>query len=83
MEEEEDQDYDPHDEVLYLVKWRGLTYQECTWERWAALKDEAAEQVADFWLRHRPLPSRSVGEKDIKSFKKVRELVLSMRSPAD
>jgi Chromo (CHRromatin Organisation MOdifier) domain len=29
---------DPEDYVQYLVKWRGLTYAESTWERWEDLK---------------------------------------------
>ena len=29
---------DAEDHVQYLVKWRGLSYAECTWERWIDLK---------------------------------------------
>ena len=29
---------DIEDHVQYLVKWRGLSYAECTWERWIDLK---------------------------------------------
>ena len=41
-ENEEEMDFDApvdaEDHVQYLVKWRGLSYAECTWERWIDLK---------------------------------------------
>lgn len=37
---DDDEDYINEDHVQYLVKWRGLTYSECTWERWEDLKGE-------------------------------------------
>jgi hypothetical protein len=43
-----------HDEVRYLVKWRGLPYAEATWEKWADIKEWAYEEVAQFWLVQRP-----------------------------
>jgi chromodomain-helicase-DNA-binding protein 7 len=50
-------EFDPESEVQYLVKWRGLPYNECTWERWEDLKFYYHE-VWEFWQRQRP-PSPS------------------------
>ncbi len=40
VEEQEDR---AHDEVRYLVKWRGLPYDQASWERWADIKEWAFE----------------------------------------
>ena len=37
------------EEVLFLVKWLSLPYNECTWESYEVVDDEAA--VEDFWAR--------------------------------
>jgi SNF2 family DNA or RNA helicase len=39
--------------VRYLVKWRGLSYDECTWERWGDIKSWYQE-VWLFWYLQRP-----------------------------
>lgn len=46
------EDVDPDDEVQYLVKWRGQSYGECTWEKWKDIK-EHYEEVFNFWQRER------------------------------
>lgn len=43
-----------HDSIRYLVKWRGLPYADCTWEKWQDIKEFAYEEVAQFWLVQRP-----------------------------
>ncbi|RYH18203.1 hypothetical protein EON65_27490 [archaeon] len=50
---EDAEEADPESEVRYLVKWRGLSYDECTWERWEELKDWYSE-VWLFWRTQRP-----------------------------
>jgi hypothetical protein len=45
--------YDPENDVQYLVKWRGLPYSECTWERWEDIKFYYHE-VWEFWQRQKP-----------------------------
>lgn len=37
-----------YDEVQYLVKWRGLPYCECTWEKWCDITGFLNE-VRRFW----------------------------------
>jgi superfamily II DNA or RNA helicase len=45
---------DPEDdEVLYLVKWKGLGYECCSWEPFAVLK-WASDAILDFWDNQRP-----------------------------
>jgi hypothetical protein len=39
------------DGIQYLIKWRGVPYAECSWERWIDIKKDAVEQIADFWVR--------------------------------
>jgi hypothetical protein len=41
-----------HQEIKYLVKWRGLPYCECTWERWQDIKQYLNEILA-YWRRQR------------------------------
>ena len=40
---------DPEDYVQYLVKWRGLTYADSTWERWEDLKVRGRE-IASYMI---------------------------------
>jgi len=39
---------DPEDDIKYLVKWRGLSYGECSWERWGDIRGFYQEVFA-FW----------------------------------
>ena len=41
---------DPEDDVKYLVKWRGLSYGECSWESWADIREKGFyREVFAFW----------------------------------
>lgn len=41
---------DPEDDVKYLVKWRGLSYGECSWESWADIRERGFyREVFAFW----------------------------------
>lgn len=51
-----DVDSDEENNVKYLVKWRGLAYDECTWERWEELKPWYRD-VWLFWFLQRPTRS--------------------------
>ena len=56
---------DPDDtelETLYYVKWRGLPYSECSWERWGDIKYFSHEVFA-FWKRQRPPQLESLSVK--------------------
>eukprot|EP01041_Mallomonas_annulata_P007276 gene7276-14834_t len=44
--------------VKYLVKWRALPYNECSWETWEDLKPYFIE-VWKFWNRQIPSPLKS------------------------
>lgn len=65
---------DEESNVRYLVKWRGLPYDECTWERWEELKPWYQE-VWLFWYLQRP--HRTVrnmqAHPEIKEYKKLDE----------
>lgn len=53
--EEEKKEPEVDDDVMYLVKWQGLAYSDCTWETWKTLKEHAqVEEVGKFWIRQRP-----------------------------
>eukprot|EP01038_Epipyxis_sp_PR26KG_P006276 gene6276-8643_t len=41
-------------EVKYLVKWRGLSYDESTWEYWTDIKKISAYEVWMFWQTQKP-----------------------------
>jgi hypothetical protein len=45
------QDWDPEDNVRYVVKWKGLPYAEMTWEYWRDIKRDAVDEAEDFWHR--------------------------------
>ncbi|CAN0189214.1 unnamed protein product, partial [Laminaria digitata] len=46
---------DPDDVVLYLVKWRGLPYDQSSWEHFRDIRF-ASDQILDFWDFCRPRP---------------------------
>jgi Chromo (CHRromatin Organisation MOdifier) domain len=46
--------FDPEDNVRYVVKWKGLPYVDITWEYWRDIKQDAVDEVEDFWLRQIP-----------------------------
>lgn len=72
---DEDSD-DAEDEVdcLYLVKWRGLSYDECTWERWQDIKSFYRE-VWLFWQLQKPptLPIHHLPFPALQDYKKLEE----------
>jgi hypothetical protein len=45
------------DTVKYLVKWRGLPYNEATWEEFGLIKGEAHAFIKRFWMRERLPPT--------------------------
>lgn len=49
MDDEQEEGY----EIRYLIKWRGLGYNECSWEMWDDIKTFNTE-VFRFWERQRP-----------------------------
>ncbi|CAN0150637.1 unnamed protein product [Ascophyllum nodosum] len=46
---------DPDDNILYLVKWRGLPYDQSSWEHFKDIRF-ASDQILDFWDFSRPRP---------------------------
>jgi Chromo (CHRromatin Organisation MOdifier) domain len=71
--------YDPEDNVRYVVKWKGLTYSDVTWEYWRDIKNDAVDEVEDFWYRQLA-PDLDVAKQSssrrhphIREFKKLRE----------
>ena len=51
----DDNDDDPDSMVLYLVKWRGLPYDQSSWEHFRDIRF-ASDQILDFWDFCRPGP---------------------------
>lgn len=49
---------DPDDNILYLVKWRGLPYDQASWEYFKDIRF-ASGQILDFWDFSRPKPEVS------------------------
>ena len=49
---------DPDDNILYLVKWRGLPYDQSSWEHFKDIRF-ASDQILDFWDFSRPRPEVS------------------------
>ncbi len=73
------EEWDPEDNVRYIVRWKGLQLTEATWEYWADIKKDFVDEVEDFWLRQRPPSPEEVEEiskerqPHPRSFKKLNE----------
>mmetsp|Transcript_6483 Transcript_6483/g.12211 ORF Transcript_6483/g.12211 Transcript_6483/m.12211 type:complete len:1937 (+) Transcript_6483:1878-7688(+) len=50
---ESDETWDPEDYVRYVVKWKGLSVADVTWEYWLHIKYDCVDQAEDFWLRQK------------------------------
>lgn len=63
---------DPENEVKYLVKWRGLSYADCTWERFEDIKSYYQE-VWYFWQIQKPpkLPLNCNPNPTLQEYKKL------------
>ena len=77
--EEVEKEWDPEDNVRYIVRWKGLQLTDATWEYWIDIKHDFVDEVEDFWLRQKaPSPTEV---KDLmkeshphpRSFKKLKE----------
>jgi len=53
-----DENWDPEDNVRYVVKWKGQPSSELTWEYWLDLKHDFVEAAEDFWYRQQ-IPSEA------------------------
>ena len=73
------EEWDPEDNVRYIVRWKGLQLTEATWEYWADIKRDFVDEVEDFWLRQRAPSPDEVEEMSKerqphpRSFKKLNE----------
>lgn len=77
--QDEPEEWDPEDNVRYIVRWKGLQLTEATWEYWIDIKRDFVDEVEDFWLRQEA-PSQDEVEEMTKenhphprSFKKMQE----------
>lgn len=41
------------DDIMYFVKWKGLPYDDCSWERFIDIKF-ASKEIWDFWQLQKP-----------------------------
>ncbi len=67
---------DPEGEVKYLVKWRGQSYDESTWEKWEEIKLFGYEEVWTFWQtqqRAPKLPIRAPVFPSLQDYHKLQE----------
>lgn len=77
--DKKEEEWDPEDNVRYIVRWKGLQLTEATWEYWADIKRDFVNEVEDFWLRQRAPSPEEVEEMSIerqphpRSFKKLNE----------
>jgi hypothetical protein len=54
---DQEEEWDPEDNVRYIVRWKGLQLTDITWEYWADIKRDFVDEVEDFWLRQKaPTP---------------------------
>ena len=70
--------WDPEDNVRYVVKWKGLPFAEMTWEYWRDIKQDAVEEVEDFWYRQKPpdqdeIEANGQPHPHMKDFRKIQE----------
>ncbi len=76
---DEKKEWDPEDNVRYIVRWKGLQLTEITWEYWADIKRDFVDEVEDFWLRQKaPTPAEvnkisKAPHPHPKDFKKMKE----------
>lgn len=76
---DEKKEWDPEDNVRYIVRWKGLQLTEITWEYWADIKRDFVNEVEDFWLRQKaPTPAKvakicNAPHPHPKDFKKMNE----------
>ena len=75
----EGKEWDPEDNVRYIVRWKGLQLTDITWEYWIDIKRDFVDEVEDFWLRQKA-PTPAEVDKTSKSphphpknFKKMKE----------
>jgi SNF2 family DNA or RNA helicase len=76
---EQEEEWDPEDNVRYIVRWKGLQLTEATWEYWIDIKRDFVDEVDDFWLRQQAPSPEEVEEiteerhPHPRSFKKMKE----------
>jgi SNF2 family DNA or RNA helicase len=73
------EEWDPEDNVRYIVRWKGLQLIDATWEYWIDIKRDFVDEVEDFWLRQKAPSLEDAEEMAIerhphpRSFKKLNE----------
>lgn len=50
---DEETQWDPEDNVRYVVKWKSLQLTEITWEYWMHIKHKCVDEVEDYWHRQK------------------------------
>jgi SNF2 family DNA or RNA helicase len=76
---ENGEEWDPEDNVRYIVRWKGLQLIDATWEYWIDIKRDFVDEVEDFWLRQEAPSLEDAEEMAIerhphpRSFKKLNE----------
>ena len=73
------EEWDPEDNVRYIVRWKGLQLTDATWEYWIDIKRDFVDEVEDFWSRQQAPSPEDVEEMASerhphpRSFKKLTE----------
>jgi len=57
---DQNESWDPEDNVRYIVRWKGQQLTEATWEYWIDLKRDFVDEVEDFWRRQKPPSQKKV-----------------------
>ena len=57
---DQNESWDPEDNVRYIVRWKGQHLTEATWEYWIDLKRDFVDEVEDFWRRQKPPSQKKV-----------------------
>jgi len=79
---EEEEPWDPEDNVRYVVKWKGLQNSEITWEYWRHIKHDSVDQAEDFWHRQKAPDPEELKAITAKGHPHMREYKKMVKSPS-
>ena len=69
-------------DIEYFIKWRGLPYDECTWENFETLKLYYSEEIFLFWMREKVCKYTILKHPEIKEYQKlIKSPVFGVKNP--
>lgn len=71
-------------DIEYFIKWRGLPYDECTWEKFETLKLYYSEEIFAFWMREKVSKYTIMKHPEIKEYQKLtRSPIFGIKNPIE